>query len=192
MDLALKAETQRLAWTRCILVRLDLPAGPACFADSGLVAFNSGDGSRVYYSHHPTFGFMDGVPSGMGSNTGGQNTRVQITFLPRSAEAMDFLSDALNQGSKVRVWYGAVDPVTGDLIGAPELRFEGLLDTPQMTVGRAWSLTWECGTEADLQLEANSDWRLNHSFQQATWPGDTGLINVSEAPSATRTQEWRS
>lgn len=194
MDPLLEAALRQGSWTRAILVRLDLPDGVACFTDGGVVAFDcgDGDGAEIYWSNHPTWGLLNGVPTGMGSSTGGQNTRVDIGFLPKDAETTAALTDPLNQGVRVRVWRGAVNRTTGALIGAPSLRFDGELDTPSMTVGENGRVvTWECGTEADLQLEDNSDWRLNHALQSKIWPGDDGLANVVNVVNATRNMEWR-
>lgn len=191
MDLLLEAEARKPGWTRCVLVRVDLPDGPACWTDGGFAAFDAGDGAQNFYSDHPLYGSLDNVPSGMGSNSGGQNTRVDLTFLPRDDDAMAVLASPLNQGSRVRVWYGAVGRTDGLLVGAPLLRFDGVLDTPQAQIGASWSLTWECGTEADLQLEPNADWRLNHALQAKIWLNDNGLANVTNVVNATRNMEWR-
>lgn len=187
MDPLLEAETRATGWTRAILLRIDLPDGPAGWTDGGFVEHDG----LTYWGDHPVYGSMDDVPTGMGSNSGGQNTRVTLTFLPRDDVAMASLGSGLNQGSRVRVWYGAISRSTGQLIGAPSLRFDGLLDTPPAAFGMTWSLTWECGTEADLQLEPNADWRLNHGLHSKIWTGDNGMSNVSGVVSATRNMEWR-
>lgn len=186
MDPLLEAETRKRGWTRAVLLRVDLPDGPACFTDGGFVDY---DGER-FYGDHPEFGSIDNVPTGMGSNSGGQNTRVDLTFLARDDDALAALASPLNQGSRVRVWYGAVDR-TNQMVGVPSLRFDGVLDTPQAQIGTSWALTWECGTEADFQLEPNADWRLNHALQSRIWEDDNGLANVSGVVSATRNMEWR-
>lgn len=193
MDALLEAETRKGSWTRAILVRIELPGGAACFTDGGVVAFDVGEGAgaEIYWGEHPTHGVLDGVPSGMGSGTGGQNTRVEIGILPRDATAAAVLTHPLNQGCRVRVWRGALNRLTGLLVGAPTLRFDGALDTPSMKVGTEKAVTWECGTEADLQLEDNADWRLNHALQAKIWSGDDGLSNVTNVVSATRNMEWR-
>lgn len=187
MDVLLEAETRKRGWTRAVLVRIDLPDGAAGWTDGGFVVFDG----LTYWGDHPDYGSLDNVPTGMGSNTGGQNIRVDLTFLPKDDVALAILADPLNQGSRVRVWYGAIDRATGLLIGEPSLRFDGVLDTPQGQIGESWTFTWECGTEADLQLEPNADWRLNHALQSKIWSGDNGMLNVSNVVSATRTMEWR-
>ena len=42
--------------------------------------------------------------------------------------------------------------------------------------------------EAERQLEANADWRLNNSFHQLIWPGELGLSFVD---GVTRKLTWR-
>jgi hypothetical protein len=74
-------------------------------------------------------------------------------------------------------------------MGQPELKFDGEIDKPRLQVGESWSLTLECGTQAERQLEPNADWRLNNSFHQKIWPGELGLQFVD---GVTRKKEWRS
>jgi hypothetical protein len=174
VDASLLAALQGSAPTVCHLVEVVLPSGTVRLTDAGVVAY----GGQTYAGDHPTLGVLSSI-SGLKDGAANTTTRVDLVILPRSDQAVADLTAPTAQGSRVRVWFGAVDPVTGALIGEPELKFDGELDKAGFSVGEAWSVTLECGTQAERQLEPNDDWRLNHPFHSAIWPGETGLIYVT-------------
>lgn len=192
MDPLFEAEARRASWVRALLVLISLPDRDLALTDGGFVAFKPPEQSTplLFLAEDPVYGALDSV-GGVGSGTQNQTTRVDIGILPKGPAAAAALGSPLIQGSRVRVWSGAVSPVTGGLIGAPTLRFDGEVDKPKFSVGQTWALTLECGTQAERQLEPNADWRLNHARQSQMWPGDNGLAQVSGVISATRTMEWR-
>ena len=174
MDASLVTALQGAAPTVCWLVELALPSGTVRLTDAGEVAY----GGHVYRGDHPTMGALDSV-SGLRDGAASTTTRVDLVVLPRSDQAAADLTDPLAQGARVRVWFGAVSPATGALIGEPELKFDGELDQAGFTVGALWSITLKCGTQAERQLEPNEDWRLNHPFHSGVWANETGLIYVT-------------
>jgi len=177
VDAALEAEL-RLNPTVATLVQIDFPSGAACWTDGGFVSFNSGAGALTFVTDHPTYGAISAV-GGVVDGAGGQTTRVPITFLPKDDTAATALKSLTMQGSRVRVWEGAINRATGALIGAPQLKFDGEIDRPKVSIGAGWSITLECGTQAERQLEPNVDWRLNHPFHSLIWPGEVGLSHVT-------------
>lgn len=193
MDPLLEAEAKRAVWIRCLLVQIDFPTGSARWTDGGIAPFNP-DGletTPIFYSEHPVYGQLDDV-KGLSSGASGQTTRPEILLLPRDATAAAALGSPAVQGSRVRVWKGSIDRQTGQLVGAPSLRFEGEIDRPKFSVGQSWALTLQCGTQAERQLEPNADWRLNQALQGSIWgAGNNGLLNVSNVVSATRNMDWR-
>jgi hypothetical protein len=174
MDAALVTALQAPAPTVCWLVQIDLPSGTARLTNAGEVAF---DGA-VYRGSDPLLGAFSSI-SGLRDGAATTTTRVDVVVLPRSDQAVADLTDPQAQGSRVRIWFGAINPATGALSGEPELKFDGELDKAGFTVGASWSITLECGTQAERQLEPNEDWRLNHPFHSGIWAGETGLINVT-------------
>jgi hypothetical protein len=183
MDSALVTALQAPAPTVCWLVELALPSGTVRLTDAGVVAF----GGQAFYGEHPTLGALGSI-SGLKDGAASTTTRVDVVVQSRSDQAVADLTDPTAQGARVRIWFGAVNPATGALSGAPELKFDGELDKAAFTVGASWSVTLECGTQAERQLEPNEDWRLNHPFHSAIWPGETGLINVTDV---TKKTYWR-
>lgn len=174
MDTALSNAYSQRVWTRALLVRLDLPGGTYGLTDGGFAYYDG----LVYLGAEPSLGLFVGV-SGLSSGTGNQTTRVDLRIAPKSNAAASILGSPSTQGSRVRVWRGAVDRTTGLLIGAPVLRFDGEIDQPRFSVGSDRQLTIACGTQSARQLEENADWRANHSFHTARWSGENGMVRVA-------------
>lgn len=188
MDSALVAGLQQAAPVKCTLVRIRLTGGDVCLTDGGFVGFDAGEGGQIYLGEHPIIGSLDSVSS-VSDGAEATTTRVDVVILPRDDTAAATLGAPSNQGARVQWWEGVVDPASGLLIGVPLLKFDGEIDKPRLSVGASWALTLECGTQAERQLEPNADWRLNHAFQSRVWPGDLGLVNVTNVMVKT---EWRS
>ena len=190
MDANLIAAFQRAAFVKATLVRLDMAGGAVGLTDGGIVVFvaGEGDGPEPYISHHPVYGALAALPA-IKDGAEAQTTRIDLTLLPASDTAAAVLASPTTQGTRVQWWEGAVDPESGLLIGVPELKFEGEIDKARFQVSDSWSLTLECGTQAERQLEPNADWRLNNGFHQLIWPGELGMSFVD---GVTRKKEWRS
>ena len=120
MDAALSSAYSQRVWTRAILVRLDLPGGTYGLTDGGF-AFYDG---LFYLGAEPSLGMFMGL-SGLTSGMGDQTTRVEVRIAPKSNAAASILGSPSTQGSRVRVWRGAIDRENGLLIGEPVLRFDG-------------------------------------------------------------------
>lgn len=187
MDPALSAAYSQRVWTRALLVRLDLPGGTYCLTDGGFAFFDG----HYYLGAEPSLGLFVGV-SGLTSGTGNQTTRVDIRIAPKSNAAASILGSPSTQGSRARVWRGAIDRSTGLLIGAPVLRFDGEVDQGKFAIGADRTLTVACGTQSARQLEKNADWRANHSFHTTRWPGENGMVRVAGISKITQDLgEWR-
>ena len=178
MDSSLVAALQGDAPVKVTLVRIALSSGAVCLTDGGFAVFDAGSGNETYFGEHSTIGVLSSVSS-ISDGAEATTTRIEIALLPRDDTAAAALGSPTNQGSRVQWWEGVIDPATGGLVGAPLLKFDGEIDKPRLSVGDSWSLTLECGTQAERQLEPNADWRLNDAFHPRVWPGETGLINVT-------------
>lgn len=191
MDASLVAAFQQPAPIKCTLVRFDMPGGAICLTDGGFAVHDAGEGEgpETYFGRHPVYGVLSSVGS-IKDGADAQTTRIDIVILPASDVATAALGNPSTQGVRVQWWEGVIDPVTGGLMGQPELKFDGEIDKPRLQVGEGWSLTLECGTQAERQLEPNADWRLNNSFHQKIW--GTGELGLQFVDGVTRKKEWRS
>lgn len=174
MDSALESAYRAPAPTKATLIKIQLPGGTLRLTDGGFVIF----AGELYLGKQDLFGSLDTVGQ-ISEGGNGTTTRVEITLSPESDEAVALLADPLNQTSVVQWWEGAVNPDTGALIGTPKLKFQGQYDKARFSVGESWSLVIECGTQGELQLIANTDWRLNDPSHQRCWSGELGLKNVT-------------
>lgn len=191
MDTSLVVAYPQPAPIKCTLVRFDMPGGAICLTDGGFAVHDAGEGEgpETYFGRHPVYGVLSSVGS-IKDGADAQTTRIDIVILPASDVATAALGNPSTQGVRVQWWEGVIDPVTGGLMGQPELKFDGEIDKPRLQVGESWSLTLECGTQAERQLEPNADWRLNNSFHQKIW--GTGELGLQYVDGVTRKKEWRS
>jgi len=178
MDPVLEAGFRQPAVVKVTLVRIELQSGVLRLTDGGFVLFNS----EVYVAAQSPYGVLDSIGQ-ITEGGSGTTTRVEISLKPESDVAVSDLANPLNQGGLVQWWEGVINPAAGGLIGEPKLKFQGSYDKGRFTVDeQGWTLTIECGSEAELQLLANSDWRLNNSTHQRAWPGELGLRHVTNLP----------
>lgn len=190
MDALLIAERRKAYSVRCILVRIAAPTGAICWTDGGLARFDAGAGDEYYFGEHPDYGLLSSV-SGITNGSGDQTTRPSLTILPLDDVAAAGLGSPLIQGSTVKIWSGAINRLTGLLVGAPKPEFSGQVDQPAVSAGKQLSMSIQLITDGSLQKEANADYRQNHAAHVRTWSGEDGYRNVSNAVQATRTMEWR-
>ncbi|WP_312126577.1 hypothetical protein [Brevundimonas sp.] len=190
MDSYLASGYQQPRPMPCTLVRMDMPGQPVCLTDGGFTVHDAGEGNgpEVYYGSHPSYGTLSSV-SAIKDGAEAQTTRIDLVLLPPSDMAVAALANPSTQGVRVQWWEGLIDQTSGHLLGVPELKFDGEIDKPRFQVGDNWELTLECGTQAERQLEPNTDWRLNDAFHRRCWPDELGLANVDNV---TRKTEWRS
>lgn len=174
------------------LIRIDLPTGPVFLTDGGFVDF-ADDPAQPEVAHrflgdHPVYGVLAAVSS-IRNGAEAQATRVDITIHPATDEALATLAAPATQGSRVQWWEGTIDRTTGQLIGVPDLQYDGEIDKPRLGVGGARSLVLNCGSQSERQLEPNADWRLNHAFHTRIWgTGELGLIHMTNV---LKKSEWR-
>lgn len=183
MDAALIAALKANGPIVATLIQIDLPDGPAFLTDGGFIDYA---GNR-YLGDHPVCGALSSVSS-IRDGAEAQATRIDITLHPASDDAVAALSAPNTQGSRVQWWEGAIDRVTGLLIGEPLLQFDGELDRARFTVGQRRTLVLTCGSQSERQLEPNADWRLNNALHQRIWPGELGLVHMTNV---LKKSEWR-
>ncbi len=174
MDQVLSNAQRQSVFTTCTLVRIELVSGVVRLTDGGFAIF----GGELYLSAQDGIGALDSIGE-LTEGGSGTTTRAEITINAESDSAVAALADPLNQTGRVQWWEGAIDRETGLLIGEPLLKFQGQYDKARFTVDESsWSVMVECGTETELQLIPNSDWRANDAVHRRIW-GELGQANVS-------------
>lgn len=174
MDTALKAALHQPAPTVCTLVRIELQSGVVRLKDGGFAVY----AGELYLGKQDGIGALASVGT-ITEGGSGTTTRVEVAINADSQQAVEDIANPLNQGGLVQWWEGAADPVTGALIGQPLLKFQGQFDFGSWSVDdTGWSITIECGTEGELQLIPNTDWRANDATHRRIW-NELGHSNVS-------------
>ena len=168
--------TTRLDAADTLVMEIVLPGATIRVVDgAGQVTF----GGEVYSGDDLVFGPLKAVES-VTEQIGTEAPRVRFSFLPATFEGLSQLTDPAAQGSEVSLWFGAVSPETGLLIGTPELLFLGELDEAVVDYGTAVVVTLDVASAWERLFEAQEGTRLNNAFQQSLYPGDLGFAFVTE------------
>lgn len=165
-------------------VEINLPGYNVRLLDgSGFVTI----GGNTFTGSDETFGVLaaiDSLSDGIGDEAPGLN----ITLQPATDAAVADLASPAMQGSRVRLWLGAIDRATGVAFTDPFLLFDGELDVPTLKVGlRVRDLEYDCVSGFERFFANDEGTRLSDSFHESIWPGETGLANMSGLP---KTSYW--
>lgn len=166
LDAALKGAAPLV----CLLLKMELPGHTIRASEAGEVEFSG----ETYLGEDPVYGSLDNVES-LSEQVGTEAPLVRLTFLPKTLAALADLTNPANQGSPVTLWFGAVDPTTGLLIGEPELLFFGELDTADVDVSEASTvITFNVASAWERLFAPSEGQRLNNAFIQSIYPGAKG------------------
>lgn len=130
---------------------------------------------ETYVGRDDSYGVLGGLTS-ISDGVDDEAPVLTLTLLPPSNTAMAAFSAPQAQGSEVLVWVGALDGLTGTVIGDADLVFAGEIDVPTQKIrqgDRAIDLT--VISIFDRLLETNEGARLNHGFHVQRWEGELGL-----------------
>lgn len=171
LNASLDAALKGAAPLECLLVRVALPGHTIMVVDGAAqLVF----GSDTYNGSDPVYGVLDQVET-ITEQTGTEAPRIRFGFLPASLPALASITAPANQGSEVHVWFGAVHPETGALIGDSELLFFGALDAAEMDAdGTRTLVTFDVASAWERFFEPSEGQRLNDPFIQTVWPGARG------------------
>lgn len=104
---------------------------------------------------------------------------------PPTTEATTYLTQPEVQGSKVRLWWGALDPSNGAIIGTFQL-WKGKLDTATITLGQgSQRVEIDVTTPSEALFNNSEGERLTVAWQQLHFPGAKGLewnVSATEQP----------
>ncbi len=153
-------------------VEILLPGNTIRLLDGpGTVTFSS----KTFVGRHSTFGAL-GPISDIADGVSEEAPRITITVLPPSNAAAATLAAANAQGASVSVWFGTLNPATGLVSDAPELRFIGEVDVPNLRVGQgARSVEFEVSSVWEKLFDDDEGARLSDAFHQWVRPGELGF-----------------
>ena len=122
-----------------------------------------------------TIAAIDAIVDGIGD----QAPQLTLKFNPANdADAVEVCSPNM-QGSRMRIWLGALD-VNGGVVPDPFLMFDGELDQPTLAIDMGTrELTYECVSSFEKLFMNDEGNRLNPAHHKEVWPGETGLDFVT-------------
>lgn len=180
MDSVLTNALQETSLRVFTAVRVTLRSGTTLrlLDGNGTVRFDIDGVSNAFSNKHSNYGVL-GHFEALEEKVAEDAPRWRFTIFPPNVDAIALWNDIEEQGSLVEVWYGAVDQVTGAVLGAPEKVWKGRLDTVR-TLSNKNQLTIEVDTNSAFErlFVAEEAARLNGVWHQRIWAGETGLDYV--------------
>jgi hypothetical protein len=142
---------------------------------SGFISFAVDGVMTNFDGDNPTYGTLAAVTS-IKEQVASEAPTVAITLFPPSAAATGEINQPELQGSMCRIWFGLVDEMTGSVYGEPELLWTGRLDTVKTNLsGNVKTVEIEVASAFDRLFAVEEGDRLNKTWHQNIWPGETGL-----------------
>ena len=168
-----------------IAVQIALPAitGAAAYNinlidGAGTVTFPAEGIATTFTGSDETFGTLKTVSTIVEAVA----TEAPSLSLSLLAPTIGQISDPKYQGAPVRIWVGAVNEMTGAVIGSPERVYSGWLDTATTTQGfNVQETTLSVGSAWERLFIASEGARLTPVWHRTNFPGEGGLDNAVEA-----------
>lgn len=175
LDASLDTALKGAAPLVCLLLKVELADHTITVLDgAGEVAF----GGDTYTGEDAVYGVWD-TSEPIVEQVGTEAPIVRLRFLPSSLAALADLTNPTNQGARIWIWVGAINPATGSLTGTPEPMFFGEFDTADVEADSGRTVIDMQGASAWERLfEANEGHRLNNAFIQSIYPGALGASFV--------------
>lgn len=137
-------------------------------------------GMGTFVGEHPLFGSIDEIDA-FEDGSGDEAPGMVVRLLPATSD-MSLVASAAMQGARVRVWLGAVERASGNVIGAPFLLFDGVVDVPTVEIGkRELAVEYECVSGMERYFANSEGIRLSASWHKQVFPGELGLDYVTGA-----------
>lgn len=158
-------------------VRIDLAGigpmtGPLCLLDGAATVVIDGES---YSGSHDIYGTIDSIDA-IEETEGEEAPEISLTLnVPQASGSADLVGPAM-QGREVRVMVGALDPVSGLVIGQPEIIFLGEIDVPTLSVSQGErTVTFTVISVFERLFEVEDGVRAQDGWHQSIWPGERGF-----------------
>lgn len=160
-----------------IAVEVQLPGGVMRLLDGASEVSFLG---RTFVGADPARGVLADMES-FSDGIGAEAPQLRLIINPPSNVASATLASPAAQGSTVTVWLGALHLQTGQVLGAPEVLFQGEVDQPLLRVSKGRrQLTLDCVSAWERFFDDEEGVRLNNASHQNFWPGERGLEHVTD------------
>ncbi|CAD7336044.1 hypothetical protein FIM10_04010 [Sphingomonadales bacterium 56] len=177
MDPALKAALAQPAVLLFGALKIELPGYTLRLVDGSA---NLVIGGETYVGKDPTFGTIAEM-SELGEEIGDSAPEVTVGLYPPDVTAAATLSHPNMQGSRATLMVGAVDPISGLVIGIPEILFLGEIDVPTIVLDQqgARKVEYTIVSVFERMFEVEEGQRASNGWHQSIWPGDLGLEHMN-------------
>lgn len=154
-------------------LRIELPDYTIRLLDGSASLVIEGE---TYVGKDETFGTISTI-SDLNEEIGDSAPEISVTLMPPDLPATAALANPAMQGSVARLMVGAVDPITGTVLGQPETVFLGEIDVPKIEVDQSGARTVEFTIVSVFErlFEVEEGQRASNGWHQSIWPGEKGL-----------------
>lgn len=162
-------------------VRIDLDGigsmtGPLCLVDGAAQIDISGE---TYSGEHSQYGSLDSIDV-ITEADGQEAPEIRLTLNVPDATGAAQLASADMQGREVQILVGAVDNLSGLIIGTPEVIFLGEIDVPKLTSAKGErTLEFTIVSVFERLFEVEDGVRAQDGWHQSIWPGELGFDYMS-------------
>lgn len=134
--------------------------------------------AQTFTGSDPVFGTLGSLET-MSEGLGNQAPRMRLYLRPPTREGAATLNLPTNQGSLVRMWFGALHLQTGEVIEVDDV-FTGELDVPKYAGGKTRRVELNVFSAWEYLFTEGEGERLNHAQHTRAFPGEMGLEWVSD------------
>lgn len=137
-------------------------------------------GGELYVGQDATFGTIAEM-SELTEEIGDSAPEITVGLFPPDLTATAVLSHPNMQGSRATLMVGAVDPISGIVIGTPEILFLGEIDVPSITLDQsgARKVEYTIVSVFERLFEVEEGQRASNGWHQSIWPGELGLEHMT-------------
>lgn len=177
---AMADDLKRASVVMFCATQIDLPDGPlrSVTDGAGFVVFEVDGELETFVARDATYGVMGGVTE-IVDGVATEAPTVSLNLYPKTNAAMAALSAPAAQRSRVRIWVGTVNRVTGQVIGVDQW-YDGDTNVATQSVGkRTRVLPMTINSALSKFLEPDEGARLNDGFHRLAWPDERGLQHIN-------------
>lgn len=172
---ALDAELAKDRATIFVAIQLDLAAASIKLLDSAMALREPFDGFVGADATYGALASVDDFEDGAGDDAPGLSFTVAVP----TAEAALAMSQESDQGARCRLWLGAANPDTGEVVGSL-LLFDGEMDVPTLNIGPGeQSVEYDVVSAMERYFEVEEGITLSPASHKTFWPGELGLDFVT-------------
>ncbi len=158
-------------------MQLDLPNGGAVRLLDGNSEVTWSQGT--FRGVDATWGTLENIEA-IGDGLDEQAPTLSMTLFPDASADVATICNPALQGSRTRIWLGALNLTTKAVVADPYLMFDGAVDIPTVISDEgARAVDFEVASQFEKLFMDDEGSRLNPNNHKDVWPGETGLDQIT-------------